>query len=128
MLSGGLFFAGHCPWAGSGRVWQKPRAAVAVGAGYTALRRRGYISVRFFVEQAHAECGSALAECGFFSGKVRFKVRAAAILAAAYTALSDAIAEIKTSKPVPIGEYRGFSVPVKPRLTLHQSKKHAKIQ
>ena len=36
MMSGGLaFFTGHCPWAVSGRVWQKVRAAVAVWAGYT---------------------------------------------------------------------------------------------
>ena len=35
-MSGGLvFFAGQCPWAVSGRVWQLFRAAVAVGAVYT---------------------------------------------------------------------------------------------
>ena len=36
LMSGGLaFFAGQCPWAVSGRVWQILRAAVAVGAVYT---------------------------------------------------------------------------------------------
>ena len=36
MMSGGLaFFAGHCPCAVSGEVWQNIRAAVAVWAVYT---------------------------------------------------------------------------------------------
>ena len=35
------FFAGQCPWAVSGRVWQILRAAVAVGAVYTLFSLHG---------------------------------------------------------------------------------------
>ena len=34
-ISGRLFFTGHFQWAVSGKVWQKARAVVAVGAVYT---------------------------------------------------------------------------------------------
>ena len=33
----GSIFTGQCPWAVSGKVWQMLRAAVAVGAVYTAV-------------------------------------------------------------------------------------------
>ena len=41
-MSGGLafFFAGQCPWAVSGKRGQNVRAAVAVGAVYTAFFAR----------------------------------------------------------------------------------------
>ncbi len=35
---------GHCPWAVTGRVWQKVRAGVAGGAGYTKINNSNSVT------------------------------------------------------------------------------------